>query len=211
MKRISFVALVALALSPIAAHAGPRDDLVAGMAKCAGVADNAARLSCYDALNPALKAAQAEPAAAAVSAPPVQSAMAPAAAPVAGAPPPDKSAWYDPFHVFGTSPRQQVRPEQFGAEDLAPPPPPPGQPAPAEPQALDSITATVAEYTFSPFGKFLVILDNGQIWQQLQNDTGLAHFSKGHKNTVTIDRGVMGSYNLLINDSSATFKVKRLK
>ena len=210
MKRISHIAFVALALSPLAAQAGPRDDLIAGMAKCAAVADNTARLSCYDALNPALKAAQAEPPPpVAVAAPPVQAAAAPAAV----APPPDQTAWYDPFHVFGTSPRQQVRPEQFGAENLAPPPPPPGQPAaaPAEPPALDSITATVAEYTMSPFGKFLVILDNGQIWQQLQNDVDQAHFSKSGKNTVRIDRGPMGGYNMFVNDSSKLFKDKRLK
>ena len=196
-------AIAAMVLVPALASAGPRDELIDGMAKCSAVADNAARLACYDALNPTVKAAQAEP---------------PAAAPPPGTTPPaqtaDNTPWYDPFHVFGTSPRQQVRPEQFGGENLAPPPPPPGTPAaaiPQEPQALDSITAVVADYSFNPYDKFLVILDNGQIWQQLEADSGKARFMKGEKNSVTISRGALGSYNLVVNDSSLLFKVKRLK
>jgi hypothetical protein len=201
IARVAVIA--AILLIPAAAGAGPREDLIDGMAKCGAVADNAARLSCYDALNPTVKAAQAEPP------PPV----APAAAPAG-----EQSAWYDPFHVFGTSPKQQVRPEQFGAENLTappPPPPPPGQaPAaapPAEPEALDSITAGVTDYSFNRYQKFLVVLDNGQIWQQLQSDGGLAHFARDEKNTITISRGFIGSYVLVINDSKLQYKVKRLK
>lgn len=194
-------AIAAIVLVPTLAGAGPRDELIDGMAKCAAVTDNPARLACYDALNPTLKAAQAEP-----PAPPA------AAAPPAKAA--DNTPWYDPFHVFGTSPRQQVRPEQFGAENLSAPPPPPGAPAaaaPPEPQALDSITAVVTDYSFNHYGRFLVILDNGQIWRQLASDTVKAHFGKDEKNTVTISRGFIGSYNLTINDSSIVFKVERLK
>lgn len=197
-------AFAAILLIPASAGAGPRDDLIAGMAKCGAIADNAARLGCYDALNPTVKAAQAEP-------PPV-------AAPPAATAPDGQSAWYDPFHVFGTSPKQQVRPEQFGAETLTappPPPPPPGQSVaaapPAAPEALDSITAGVSDYSFNRYQKFLVVLDNGQIWQQLQSDGGIAHFAKSDQNKVTISRGFLGSYVLVINDSALQFKVKRLK
>ncbi len=218
MKLAKLAAAAAFVSIPLAAQAGPRDDLAEGMAKCVAIADNAARLTCYDALGPTVHAAVAAPPAVA---PPVAVASAPppvappATAPVT--PPPaqsaDNGAWYDPFHVFGTSPRQQVRPEQFGAENLTAPAPPPGQaaPAPAEPVALDSITSTVSTYSFTPFGKFIVFLDNGQVWQQLQNDVTPAHFSRSSKNTVVIKRGMMGGYNMLINDSSAVFKVTRLK
>jgi hypothetical protein len=191
--------IAAILLIPSAAGAGPREDLIDGMAKCGAVADSTARLACYDALNPTVKAAQAEP------------------PPPAAAPPPAASgtAWYDPFNVFGTSPKQQVRPEQFGAENLTAPPPPPGQPAPsaapAAPTPLDSITAGVSDYSFNRYQKFLVVLDNGQIWQQLQSDGGIAHFAKSDQNKVTISRGFLGSYVLSINDSSLQFKVKRLK
>jgi hypothetical protein len=200
MKIICAAAVAAFMSIPMAADAGPREDLVDGVAKCATVTDNTARLACYDALTPVVKAAEAAPPA---PSPP---------APTASAAPGDATPWYDPFHVFGTSPSQQVRPEQFGAENLAPPPPPPGQPAaaPAEPLALDNITAGVSDYSFNPFGKFVVFLDNGQIWRQLDGDGGKAHFKPG-KNAITISRGILDTYDLTVNDGVATFKVKRVK
>ncbi|HXC55040.1 MAG TPA: hypothetical protein VNU97_07080 [Rhizomicrobium sp.] len=201
MKIVRATALAALMLLPSAAGAGPRDDLIDGMAKCAAVADNGARLACYDALNPQLKAAQAEPVP-----PPAPPAPPPAVA--------DNRPWYDPGRIFGVSPGEQTTPQQFGGENLAAPPPPPGTPAApqnAPPPELDSITVGVTDYSFNPYQKFLVILDNGQIWQQLESDSGIAHFDKHGKNTVTISRGFIGSYNLEVNDGSAIFKVKRLK
>jgi hypothetical protein len=194
--------ICAIVAAPVLAAAGPRDELIAGMAKCAAVADATARLACYDALNPVVKAAQAEP-------PPA------AAAPPAATETVDNRPWYSVDRIFGVAPRDQHTAEQFGGEDLAPPTPPPGTPATAAntapPPPLDSIGAGVSEYSFTVYSKFIVILDNGQIWQQLQSDDGLAHFMKSGKNTVTITRGALGSYNMVINDASMIFKVKRLK
>jgi hypothetical protein len=180
------------------------------MAKCAAIADSMARLACYDALSPTLKAAQSAP-------PPVVAATPPPAgtAPAAVAPPADNRPWYDPGRIFGVSPREQTTPQQFGGENLQAPPPPPGTPQTAAntpPPALDSITATVTDYSFNPYDKFVVFLDNGQIWKQLESDSGgKARFLKGEKNTVTISRGFIGSYNLTVNDSDAVFKVTRVK
>lgn len=202
MNTARAAAMAVLLLVPAAAAASPADDLIGGMAKCAAIADNAARLGCYDALNPQLKAAEAAP-----PAPPVVAAPPPAAAP-------DERAWYDPSRYFGVNPTQQRTPAQFGSESLTAPPPPPGAPATPEntpPPALDSITSGVSEYSFTPYGKFIVILADGQIWQQLQSDSGTAHFAKSGPNSVTISRGTLGSYVLAIGDSMITFKVKRLK
>lgn len=182
--------LAAVILVPAGAGADPRDDLIEGMAKCAVVAGNAARLACYDALTPQLKAAQS-------------------------APPEDNRAWYDPGRIFGTSPAQQTTPQQFGAEALAPPPAPPpkpGEPAPpAPPQPLDSISAKVSDYAYNPYGRAVVFLDNGQIWQQIQGETDRPHFKKGEVNTVVISRGALGSYNMVVNDAGAAIKVHRIK
>jgi len=132
------------------------------------------------------------------------------AAPAAPAPQADNGRpWYD---VFGVSPSHQTTPETFGSEGLQAPPPPPGTP-PSEkpPEALDSITATVTDYSFNPYGKFVVFLDNGQIWKQLESDSGIkARFEKGGKNTIVISRGLIGSYNANINDGP-TYKVTRVK
>jgi hypothetical protein len=204
---VARVALLGAAfLLPVAAFAGPdaRQDLIDGMAKCAAIADNVTRLGCYDALNPTLKAAQETPA-------PPPPAVAP---PVTPATPPAQQAdngrpWYD---LFGVSPSHQTTPETFGSEGLQAPPPPPGTP-PSEkpPEPLDSITAAATDYSFNPYDKFVVFLDNGQIWKQLESDTGMkARFQKGSKNVVVISRGLMGSYNMTINDGPV-YKVTRVK
>jgi hypothetical protein len=202
------VVVAALAAAPCVAHADPRQDLIDGMTKCAAIADSMARLACYDALNPTLRAAQSAPPPVVASTPPPTNAPA-AAAPV------DNRPWYDPNRIFGVNPREQTTPEQFGGENLQAPPPPPGTPQSAAntpPPAIDSITATVTDYSFNPYDKFVVFLDNGQIWKQIESDSGgKARFLKGEKNTVTISRGFVGSYNLSVNDSSTVFKVTRVK
>ena len=77
---------------------------------------------------------------------------------------------------------------------------------------MDSITASVTEYAFTPFGKFIVFLDNGQVWKQMQGDADHAISSKNPKdNKVTISRGFIGSYNLSVNDSAKIYKVERVK
>ena len=193
--------VVAIVMLPAAAHSGASDELVAGVAKCATVPDNSARLACYDALAPQLKAAQSQPAPPVAPTPPTETA--------------DSRPWYDPGRIFGTSPAQQTRPEQFGAENLTPPKPPPPKPGeappPPEPEALESVTAKVTDFALNPYGRFVVFLDNGQVWRQLEGDTDRARFRKDGGDTVVISRGALGSYNLVINDSGRAFKVRRVK
>ena len=60
-------------------------------------------------------------------------------------------------------------------------------------------------------GQTTFTLDNGQIWKQLESDSGIkARFEKGGKNTIVISRGLIGSYNANINDGP-TYKVTRVK
>ena len=198
MKITTAACLAAIFVLPATAGADPSEDLVSGMSRCAAVADNTARLACYDALAPQLKAAQTQP----VPPPPAAEAA-------------DNRPWYDTDRIFGTSPSRQTRPEQFGAENLtppAPPPPKPGEtPPPPLPEAIDSISAKVTDFALNPFGRFVVFLDNGQVWQQIEGDTDRAHFRKGGGETVAISRGALGSYNLVVNDSGPEFKVRRIK
>ena len=196
MKYVGAAIIAAFVILPAVASAGPSDELIAGMAKCAAVADNTARLACYDGLAPQLKAAQSQP-----PPPPPETA--------------DNRPWYDPGRIFGTSPSQQTRPEQFGAESLAPPPPPPPKPGeappPPAPEAIESISSKVTDFALNPFGRFVVFLENGQIWRQIEGDTARAHFRKNGGETVAISRGLLGSYNLVINDTGTAFKVRRIK
>jgi hypothetical protein len=178
------------------ASAASRDDVLEAMGKCAVVSDDKARLACYDALAPHAREALATP---------------PAALP-ADRPPTreEQQSWFgfDLSSLFGSSPSEQTTPQQFGSDQL----PETHAKAEAAAQEVDSITAGVTDYAYTPFGKFIVFLDNGQVWRQAQGDADHATFRKIAKdNKVTITRGLIGSYNLMINDSERVFKADRVK
>ncbi|HEY5046723.1 MAG TPA: hypothetical protein VII49_01720 [Rhizomicrobium sp.] len=186
---------VALLCATTAFAAAPEDVLEA-VGKCAAVADDKARLACYDAAAPHVKQALATPPAELLGhrEPTAQ----------------EQKSWFgfDLSGLFGASPSQQTTPEQFGADQL------PETHAKEDKAALevDSIAAGVTDYAYTPFGKFIVFLDNGQVWRQSEGDADHARFEKiAKENKVTISRGLLGSYNLKINDSDKLFKVDRVK
>jgi hypothetical protein len=176
------------------------------MNKCVAIVDNTARLACYDGLRPQLQAALSAPAPVVAAAPPVA--------------PPQQVAQDDGtslfgLHLWGGKDAPQTKPQEFGSERLpaeekakvAPPPPPV-----AQVQELDSITGKLTDYAVTLSGRFIVFLDNGQVWQQVEGDTAKARFSKpASANTVTISRAFLGSYAMKLNDLNAVFKVKRMK
>ena len=86
-----------------------------------------------------------------------------------------------------------------------------GKPPP-EPKGITEITSDVLEFAKTPYGKALFILDNGQVWRQLDADsTNVLAPPAGTKMKVTIEVGVFGSYNLTIQGRNALIKVTRLK
>jgi hypothetical protein len=199
-------AAISLAVSGAAAAQGADGALLQALGGCAGLSDNAARLACYDRLAPQVKAALAVPAATAAAPP-----SAPEAPAVASAQRPtekDQSSWFgfDMGDLFGSSPKAQTTPGQFGADQL------PQKQASVQKHEIDSITAGLQEYAKTPFGKFIVFLDNGQIWRQLQGDDGVAYFPRDLKGvSVEISRGLLGSYNMHLVGSARTYKVERVK
>jgi hypothetical protein len=178
------------------AFAASRDDVLEAFGKCAAVSDDKARLACYDALAPHAKEALATPPTAlSADRPPTKE---------------EQESWFgfDLSGLFGSSPAQQTSPQQFGSDQL----PETHAREQGIKQEVDSITAGVTEYSYTPFGKFVVFLDNGQVWRQVQGDADRATFHKIAKdNKVTITRGLIGSYNLMINGSEKVFKADRVK
>jgi hypothetical protein len=174
----------------------PPQEILEAIGRCAGVADNQSRLACYDALAPRVKDALAAP---------------PSSLPGNRAPTAEEQrSWFgfDLGSLFGSSPAQQTTPQQFGSDRL------PATKAQEETAAAagDSISAGVSEVSYTPFGRFIVFLDNGQVWRQIEGDADRAIFKKpARDNKVTISRGFIGSYNLTINDSDKLFKVTRVK
>ena len=191
LRAVSVAAFVLFGLS-IPAQAGVRDDVLRAMDQCSTIADKDKRLACFDQLSNQVKQAIAE-------------------GPRSGPPTAEEQkSWFgfDFGDIFG-GPSHQTTPEQFGSENLPPPPRKEGEPEPPAP--IDSITANVTDYALNPFGKFVVFLDSGQVWKQIGGEADVANFKKGGKNTVLISRGMLGSYNMQINDSNKVFKVKRVK
>jgi hypothetical protein len=202
LRRFFAVSALCLAMSApvLAAEAGPKSatspqEVLRALAHCAAVADETSRLACYDALAPQVKAALEAGPSVARRAPTVE----------------EQKSWFgfDMGDLFGTSPKAQTTPEQFGAENT---PAVRVERKAQEAKQIDSISAKVSEYAYNPFGKFIVFLENGQVWKQIQGDSDHARFRrKAADNTVTISRGFLGSYNLSINGSSRIYKVTRIK
>lgn len=186
---------IALCFAEVAA-ASPRDDVLKALENCATISDDKARLACYDALvRPAQTALSRPPEPQEATAPPTKE---------------EQQSWFgfDISGLFGASPSQQTTPQQFGSENL----PATKEKVEKAEKEIDSITAGVTEYAYTPFGKFIVFLDNNQVWRQLQGDADHVIFRKVPKdNKVTISRGFIGSYNMKINDSDKIFKVERIK
>jgi len=106
---------------------------------------------------------------------------------------------------FGFSrPRKPVtKPEEFGKPQ--PPTPVPGG-------EITRITSTVIEFALTPRGKALFVLENGQVWRQLDaDDTRVLEPDPGRPMKVTIEIGFLESYNLMIEGRNALIKVRRLK
>ena len=191
LRVYTIAAVFFLGLAAVA-QASTRDNVLRAMDQCAAVADKDQRLACFDQLAPQVKAALAE-------------------TPMAGPPTLEQQkSWFgfDFGNIFGTAPRQQTTPQQFGSENLPPPPPKEGESPPPGP--IDSITANVTDYAFNPSGRFVIFLEGGEVWQEIQGDAERAIFKK-QDNSVLIARGLMGSYNMQINGVGQSFKVRRIK
>lgn len=204
-----FVAIAAAALAPVllphAALADSRDEVVAGMMRCAVITDDRQWLDCYYGaaqpmrsrlgLTPAPQSQQqilqhyysgapvgprnTAPALAPLA--PANQAAAPAT--VASGPPP--------------MPRQRgIFSDFLGGQDLA-------------------RNAPVRDYKFNANGAFVITLADGQVWEQTGDDSG-RHPAKWRDAPssmhVTISQGAMRSYNLVLNGKeSVQYKVHRVK
>ena len=161
------------------------------------MADDRARLACYDSIfgRPAASVPQAAPAAAAPEASAVVATVAPvAAAPAAAAPAaavPAAAAAANPDPDFGlTEAAKRSRVPEESREQLP-----------------ESISGTVAKVARQPAGEFIVTLENGQVWTQLQVDPR-ARVAVG--DTVVIKKAALGSHLLVTANRYAT-RVRRVK
>jgi hypothetical protein len=239
LRRIPFVSplgvnvLVLLAsllfvLAPASAI-GPRDEVIAGMFRCAAVGDLRIWLDCFY--------GAAQPMRAALGLAPVLPQQARLAQnPPAGAPSGDTALryqttgevlrcnsltqdrqWLDCYYAaaqqvraqLGLPAAPQVRPvlplESASAASISR-----GETR-ATRNAAFPLSSRMTSYSFNNYGLFTVVLANGQTWRQLSGDTSAAHWSRPAPSyTVQITRGALRSFNLKVKGISAEFKVERI-
>jgi hypothetical protein len=182
MKRTGLLLALLTMLQPAAAAA---DVSEADMVKCAGIVADAERLACYDSLAGRIAAAaavveqrQAEAAAAKRKADAEAAAAAARAAEEAAA-------------------RKR---EAFGAETTA-------KRDMLSEDKLDELSGRVTDYYTDRYGKYVLVLDNGQIWKQV--DGKLLIPREGDE--VIVERAALGSYNMKILRQKRSVKAKRVR
>jgi len=102
---------------------------------------------------------------------------------------------------FGFSPPQAAT----KVEDFGKPPPPP---------EIIQITAAVIKLARTARGRSIFILDNGQVWRQLDGDDADVQDPRpGKTMKVTIKMGLslLGNYNLTIEGRNGLIRVHRVK
>ncbi len=181
--------LGSLLMVAVPASAGPRDDVIGTLVKCADITDKAARLDCYDQAAPQLRAAAQAPA----PPPPVAAQTTePPPAPVSQ----QGGSFLSSLDPFGDSPQgpsaQQMAYQAIGAEILP-------------------VTIGVTDYSVAPNGSFSVTLDNGQVWRERNEHYDHPAFRSDAKNVVVIERGLIGGYNLYLKGDGKPYKVLREK
>jgi hypothetical protein len=174
----------ALALGLAAGAATGAEDLGAAVRNCRALADDAARLACYDEA-----IARSDRAPAMTKAPP-KAAPAPAqTAPAAAAAPAAPAA--DPEDAFGRERRVQAEEQQRLDQDA---------------RALGELEATVTTIGLRADGLMTITLDNGQVWRQNRPDS---RFRLKEGDRVKIQPGSLKSF-ILSGPTNKSTRVTRV-
>src|SRR5262249_17283165 len=158
-----------------------RDDIIAGIQRCGVINDNKVWLDCvYGAIQPMRSQLGLQPA------PEFQQRLVPPAQMIYAPPAPPPPA------RVATRPAPPRKHGFFDNFLNAPP----------------VAVSKMASYRYEKNGAFVVVLDNGQQWQQVDVTGGTATWTKAPANyTVTITQGTFGSYSLRTSDSPQTYRV----
>jgi hypothetical protein len=71
-------------------------------------------------------------------------------------------------------------------------------------------SAKLKSYNFDRSGHFMVVLSNGEIWQQAADDQVLASWrASPAQYVVSIQTGALGSYTLMVDGEDRAYKVQR--
>lgn len=180
-----FWLLATAAVVAIPASANPAKDALIEVAKCADVAAATERLACYDKAAAGAKTA--------LTAAPVQEAAVQT----------EEEEEGGVLRWFGLAESKPVtKKEEFGM-----------QPKIKEgSKEITEISSNVLEFAQNALGRSIFILDNGQVWKQIDGDVTVVRGPKnGEQISVTIEKTFMGSYSLKIEGRNGLIKVRRVK
>jgi hypothetical protein len=168
----------------------------ADVSRCVGIDDATARLACYDAVagrSPSPAAAAPATTAATAASPAALAAPAVAAAAAAGtvatARAPSSATAQGAEQAFGLSAEQRVAKEENAA-----------------PEEMRARVSAVANHPRP--GRWVVTLDNGQVWEQREAGDPSRRPRPGDE--ITIRKAALGSF-LLVAPGRGTFRVARVK
>ena len=183
MRRVLLISCV-IALAPLPALAEPtRDEVMAGAARCDGIADNKVWLDCFY--------GSAQPMRALLNLAPANPAQ------VRLVPPPGAEPRRLPV-VASAQPHQQPQPQSggFWSEVLGD----------TKAEARD---IPMSKYDFDKSGALTVTLANGQVWRQMESDVVRAKWNKPASSyRVSVNRGLMGTYDLKVRGEGMVYKVR---
>jgi hypothetical protein len=197
MKHISkaLIFLMGLSFMTPSIAAGPSEpDGLRDIASCRGISKSKARLRCFDRATKFLdeapeRVAQVQR----TESEGGKGTISVVAALPAEAPPP---ASYD---------AEEVDPDaSFGAENLV------KKDGRERKKELRAVTVSI---TTNKIGKYTVVLDNGQVWRQLQGDSNKLRVRRGAESGqgVIIKRRAMGAYALRLTNAKTSILVRRVK
>ena len=183
MKKYICLAVLAAALFSSPALAGVREDVLAAMQRCAVIPDDRTWLDCTYGAQQLMRSKLGL-----APAPEFQQRLVPPA--TAMAPPPPV--------VVGTAPR-------------AAPPPPRHSSGVMGLFSSDSrsVVSVLVAVRYDNQGGFIATLENGQVWHQVNVQTGDARARLTLGSKITVVPGSMWSYDLKVGNSPHAYKVDR--
>ncbi len=194
MSRLAFGLIWLAALAATTAGASAADNPVADMLACSSLRGEKARLKCYEASIPALRAAFPE---AQIEADTMAKALAQK----------NEAEAREEFGLRAAEMEAQspFEIEAFGEEDLQ-------ASAKTKSEEIDSLSASVVEIARTAHGKIVVVLDNGQVWRQLDSDSSAPLIPKTAQGLpVRLKKAAFGSYTIRIGNSRDLIKANRIK
>ena len=191
-KTIPVLVCGATLLGAAAAHADTRDDVLSGIERCGVIHDDRTWLDCLYGAEQPMRAHLALP-----PAPEFQQRLVPTGSVLPVASMPASMAAAPPPRVAPAPvPRKKAG---FFANLIGVAPP--------------VAVSRMASYRFDKNGAFIVTLENGQQWRQVDVDSGtLAPWIRPASTyKITVIQGAFGSYSLRTDDNPHVFKVERVQ